>query len=158
MKSKIKQYHPQIIGALLCLVLGILSGYSVKAADSVWYLSLNKPFFNPPPWIFAPVWTLLYIMMGIALGILLKDKIKNWRLILIFVIQFIFNLIWSPIFFYYQNIGLAFIDISALWVLLVVFMFAARKQRVVFFLFLPYIVWVSFALMLNFSIYRMNVI
>lgn len=158
MVSKIEKYCPEIIGSLLCLTLGMLSGYSVQVSDSLWYASLSKPPFNPPAWIFGPVWTLLYFMMGVAFGMLWKDRVKNQRLILIFITQFIFNVLWSPIFFYYQNIGWAFLDLCALWITLVVFMFVARSQRVILFLFSPYILWVTFAGLLNFSIYKMNII
>ena len=158
MLSKIKQFRPEITGSLLCLALGILSGYSVKAADSLWYMSLIKPTFNPPPWVFGPVWTILYLMMGAALGILWKDKLKNGYLILIFTMQFILNLLWSPIFFYYQNISLALIDICALWILLIFLVYGARNQRPIMALISPYLFWVTFALLLNISIYQMNVI
>lgn len=158
MVSKIEKYCPETIGSLLCLTLGMLSGYSVKVSDSLWYASLSKPFFNPPAWIFGPVWTLLYLMMGVALGMLWKDRVKNQRLILIFITQFIFNVLWSPIFFYYQSIGWALLDLCALWISLVVFMFAARKQWAIVLLFFPYFSWVTFAGVLNFSIYKMNII
>lgn len=156
MTSTIKKYFPEIIGSLLCLTLGMLSGYSVKIADPQWYTHLSKPVFNPPAWIFGPVWTILYLMMGAALGTLWRNKLKNEHLILVFKVQLIFNLLWSPIFFYYQRIGWAFLDIVALWISLVVFMVLARKQRPVFLLFSPYFAWVSFALILNFMLYVMN--
>ncbi len=155
---KFKRYYPEIIGSLLCLTLGMLSGYSVKTSDFVWYASLSKPIFNPPSWIFGPVWTLLYLMMGVALGMLWKDKINNKRLILIFTMQFMLNLFWSPIFFCYQSIDLALLDISALWVSLVVFMYAARNKRAILLLFFPYVLWVTFAVILNFSIYKLNIV
>lgn len=156
MTPKIKKFYPEIIGSFICLTLGFLSGYSVKVSDSIWYANLSKPVFNPPSWIFGPVWMVLYLMMGFAVGMLWKNRIKNERLILIFAAQFILNLLWSPIFFYYQSIGGAFLDICALWVSLVVFMFAVRKQRTILLLFFPYFLWVTFALILNFSIYQMN--
>jgi tryptophan-rich sensory protein len=134
----------------------MFSGYSVKASDSIWYTSLSKPVFNPPAWIFGPVWTLLYLMMGVAFGVLWKDRTKNTRLISIFATQFMLNLLWSPIFFYYQSIGWALLDLCALWVALVIFMFAARNKRNILLLFFPYILWVTFAMILNFSIYQMS--
>ena len=155
---KVKEYYPEMIGGLLCLTLGMLSGYIVNASDYLWFASLSKPVFNPPAWIFGPVWSLLYLMMGAALGMLWRDKIKNKRLIYIFTMQFVFNLLWSPIFFYYQNIGWAFLDICALWLSLIAFMFVARNQRAILLLFFPYIFWVTFALILNFSIYKMNIL
>lgn len=158
MISKIEKYYPEIICVVLCLGLGILSGYSVKAADSVWYMTLKKPIFNPPSWIFSPVWTLLYVMMGVALGRLWKEKAKSTFLIILFGVQFFFNLIWSPFFFYLQRIDWAALDIGALWFSLIIFMIFARKKRLIFLLFLPYILWVTFAMILSFTIYKMNVI
>lgn len=154
---KLKENYPEIIGASLCLILGILSGYGIKAADSFWYLSLNKPAFNPPGWVFGPVWTLLYLMMGAAFGKLWKEKIKNKVLIVVFILQFVLNLLWSPLFFYCQRIDLALIDISALWISLMALMLLARSHRTVFLLLFPYMAWVTFAVALNFSIYLQNV-
>ena len=155
MKTKIKKYSPEILGSLLCLILGMCSGYGVKSS-SIWYTSLIKPVFNPPSWLFGPVWTLLYLMMGVALGKLWKQKTKNKQFIFIFVIQFIFNLLWTPIFFCYHYIGLAFLDLCALFVLLAVLLFAVRHQKSIMLLLLPYFLWVTFAGILNFSIYYLN--
>jgi len=156
MMSKIVRFYPEVIGALLCLMLGIFSGYSVNAGHSLWYANLTKPFFNPPSWLFGPVWSLLYVMMGVALGRLWKDKHKNKYLILIFAMQLVFNLSWSPIFFYFEKIGLALLDICFLWGSLALLMFLARKKLDVFILFVPYILWVTLAFVLNFKIYQMN--
>lgn len=153
---KIEKYWPEIIGSLICLTLGMLSGYSVNAADSLWYAALKKPIFTPPNWVFGPVWTLLYLMMGVAMGILWKDKSKNKRLILIFTLQLILNLLWSPLFFYYHNIGGALLDICALWIALICLIFFARGQQIILFLMLPYVVWITFAALINFNIYQMN--
>lgn len=158
MRLRIEKYYPEIICALLCLGLGILSGYSVKAADSIWYTTLRKPIFNPPSWVFSPVWSLLYLMMGVALGQLWKERAKNKFLISLFGLQFFFNLLWSPFFFYFQRIDWAVLDIGALWSSLIIFMICARKKRLIFLLFLPYILWVSFAMILNITIYKINVI
>lgn len=157
MKSTFKKYQAEIVGSLLCLLLGLLSGYSVNASDPFWYVNLNKPSFNPPAWIFGPAWTVLYLMMGAALGKLWKDKANNKLLITLFIIQFIFNLAWSPLFFYFHRIDWALADIDALWLSLFIFMIAARHHRSVFLLCLPYLLWVSFATFLNFSIYTMNI-
>ena len=156
MKVKIAYHYPEIIGSLLCLVLGMLSGVGVEASDMVWYNALHKPVFNPPAWVFGPVWALLYLMMGVVLGRLWKDRKKNWHLIVVFIIQLVFNLLWSTLFFHCHRIGWALLDLSALWVSLVVFLAWALHQRVIMGLFLPYFVWVSFALILNLSLYSMN--
>lgn len=156
MIALIRKYLPEIIGSITCLALGMLSGVSVKASDSLWYASLAKPFFNPPGWIFGPVWTVLYLMMGWVLGMLMRDRTQNKFLILIFILKFIFNLMWSPIFFYFQNISLAFFDICLIWILLAMFIFVGRKQQKIILLMSPYFLWVSFALVLNLSISLMN--
>lgn len=156
MVNSVKDYQSAIIGVLLCLTLGILSGYSVQVGDMTWYASLIKPNFNPPNWIFGPVWSALYIMMGTVLGRLWNEK--NQILLFLFVSQFIFNLLWSPLFFYYHRIDLALYDISLLWLSLVIFMVMAWRThcRTIFLLFTPYLLWVSFAGVLNLSIYRLN--
>lgn len=150
------KFAPEMIGALVCLSLGMLSGYSVSNADFSWFASLAKPSFNPPEWLFGPVWTILYLMMGTALGKLWKHQPKSSALIGLFLLQLFFNLIWSPLFFHFQRIDLALIDIVALWVSIIVFMVAARKESIIVLLFTPYVLWVSFALVLNICIYELN--
>ena len=154
--SKIKKNYPEFVGSLLCLSLGILSGFVSHASDSLWYMNLHKPFFNPPAWIFGPVWTVLYCMMGTAFGILWRERSANKNLISLFLFQLLCNLAWSPIFFYAHRIDLAFLDICILWMSLIFFMIFARKQKLVLILFAPYFVWVTFALLLNFSIWTFN--
>lgn len=153
-----KKYSFEIIGAIFCLTLGILSGLGVEGGTSVWYLGLNKPSFNPPSWVFGPVWTILYIMIGIVLGKLWRNKSQNQGLLLIFILQFILNLSWSPLFFYFERIDLALYDLCLLWATLFTFVILARHQRTIFLLSLPYLLWVSFALLLNFSIYKLNIV
>lgn len=153
----VKKYKIEIIGALICLSLGLFSGFLSQSGDTAWYQSLHKPSFNPPSWLFAPVWTVLYIMMGVALGKLWREKAQRKLLLSLFVVQFIFNFVWSPLFFYFHRIDLALIDISLLWISLVIFLTAALKVRTVYWLFAPYFLWVSFAWVLNFSIFTHNI-
>ena len=155
--KNIIRYRLEIFGIIICLGLGMLSGYLVKGGDSAWYINLNKPSFNPPNFVFAPIWTLIYIMIGIALGKLWKNKSQNKSLLFIFAVQFILNLLWSPIFFHFHKIGLALIDAILLWFsIILLIIFAYKKHRIVFFLFIPYILWVSFAVLLNLSLYLLN--
>ena len=156
MKYFIKQYKSEIVGSMLCLSLGILSGYSANSGDSIWYASLSKPSFNPPSWLFAPVWTIIYLMIGAALGKVWNNKEHNKLLLIIFGIQFILNILWSPLFFYFHRIDLAFYDLGLLWTSLLTFMLLASRQRSIFLLCVPYIMWVSFALLLNWKIYILN--
>jgi benzodiazapine receptor len=158
MVNSVKKYRSEILGVLLCLTLGLLSGYSVQVGDMTWYASLIKPSFNPPNWIFAPVWSALYIMMGIVLGRLWNEK--SQMLLLVFATQFILNLLWSPLFFYYHRIDLALYDIGLLWLCLAIFMALAWRShyRTILLLFTPYLLWVSFAGVLNLSIFRLNLL
>ncbi len=155
MKKNIKNYSPEIIGALFCLTLGMLSGYIAHSGDTLWYQSLTKPNFNPPAWIFAPVWTILYIMMGFALGQIVKIQ-NNRNLRLLFVIQFTCNIVWSYLFFRIHRIDLALYDLTALWIALSALLIASYRHRIIFLLLIPYFIWTSFALILNFKIYLMN--
>jgi benzodiazapine receptor len=141
---------------MLCLSLGMLSGYGANSGDSIWYASLNKPSFNPPSWLFGPAWTILYLMMGTALGKIWNNKAHNKLLLIIFSIQFILNMLWSPLFFYFHRVDVALYDLSLLWISLLTFMVLAWKQRSIFLLCLPYIIWTCFALLLNYTIYTLN--
>lgn len=140
----------------LCLVAGFIgSTFTVTDPDS-WYADLNKPSFNPPSWLFAPVWTTLYILMGIAFYLILKER--NSRIaITLFLSQLILNTLWTIIFFWMQNPLLAFIEIIILWLMMV---FTIRefyvKSRTAAYLMLPYLLWVTFASVLTLSIHLLN--
>lgn len=153
----LRQYRLEIVASILCLSLGIASGWVGQSAESDWYLNLHKPSFNPPGWVFGPVWSILYIMMGIVLAKIWRVRQQYPALLSIFVVQFILNLIWSSLFFRLQRIDWALLDLALLWVSLLVFMTLARKLRTVYLLMIPYVLWVSFALALNVSIFKLNV-
>lgn len=142
------------IGIITCLSLGILSGISVSVGDSSWYMHLHKPSFNPPNWIFGPVWSILYVLMGIAIGKIWRNHSVLQRIL--FFSQFILNLLWSPIFFYYHQIQFAFIDLCMLWIFLLALLFLVKKQTKIFILLVPYFLWVTFAGFLNYTILMMN--
>lgn len=156
MTTLMKKSVPEAAGIAICLALGYLSGLIMQASDPLWYASLIKPVFNPPNWVFAPAWTILYIMMGIALGKIYKCRTECGNLFIIFIVQLTFNLLWTPLFFYFHQIGLALIDITLLWLSLCIFIIVARKNRTIAMLFIPYILWVSFAWILNLCLYQMN--
>jgi len=155
MKINIKTFFPEIASAIFCLTLGMLSGYLAHSGDTVWYQSLHKPHFNPPAWIFSPVWTILYIMMGIALGQIIKIK-NNQTLRILFVIQFTCNIIWSYLFFRMHQIDLALIDLTILWLALFALIIKSYKHKTIFWLLIPYFAWTTFAAILNLKIYLMN--
>ena len=148
------------ISILTCLILGGLSGISTTSAITGWYSTLIKPPFNPPNWVFGPAWTLLYILMGISFALIWnkgieKKEIKN--ALGIFVFQLILNLVWSLLFFSMQNPAIAFIDIVILWLAIIL---TIKKflpiNRTAAYLLIPYLLWVSFASLLNVSIWYLN--
>jgi tryptophan-rich sensory protein len=144
---------------LLPLIIGGISGYFTVSAISSWYSTLVKPSFNPPNWIFGPVWTTLYILMGYSSYRIYqspKSDIRNQALT-IYGLQLIFNFFWSILFFKFHLLGVALIEISILLVLLIM-MFIRFKQidRTAAFLNIPYLIWVSFATILNASIWYLN--
>jgi tryptophan-rich sensory protein len=143
-------------GSIICLTLGILSGILSGSGDSEWYQQLLKPEFNPPSWIFAPVWTILYIMMGVALGDIWTQRESYKILLILFVVQLLLNLAWSPLFFWFHRIDFALYDLILLWLVIIIFMFHARRLNRVMILFIPYFLWVSFALVLNLNINLLN--
>ena len=148
-----------ICSIALPLSVGSFAGIYTAKAVPVWYAALNKPSFNPPNWLFGPVWTVLYLIMGISLFLIWKQKsskARNWA-ILVFFIQLALNFAWSFIFFYFNQIGYALVDIILLWLSIVVMLFLFYKSnRIATFINIPYLLWVSFASLLNFSYYLLN--
>lgn len=146
-----------LVGVVVCLVIAAIEGRMTAANTSVWYYSLNKPSFIPPSSIFAPVWTVLYIMIGIAGGLIWHHRKKNYTLLIWFALQLFFNFLWPLLFFVGQSIGWALIDIVLLWVtLLVTLIHAYRYYKSVAYWLMPYFFWVSFAVILNFSFWILN--
>lgn len=144
---------------LLPLIVGFIGSLFTTPYIDTWYAQLNKPFFNPPNWIFSPVWTTLFILMGVAFFIILKKKnsAKKTRAILAFFIQLILNLSWSFIFFFLKNPGFAFLEIIILFLaILCTMLYFSRLSKLSAYLLIPYIAWVSFAAILNFYIWQLN--
>lgn len=157
-------FHSQtakiILSIILCLILGFASGLSSGDSIQTWYAGLNKPFFNPPNWLFAPVWTILYILLGIAVGRVwhnVSTQSKSYSPVYLFISQFILNLLWTYLFFGLQNPVLGLIDISILLILIILTIGAFRKvDGLAAKLMIPYLLWVSFATLLNGSILFLN--
>ncbi len=146
---------------MTCLVVGYLSGMVTRESITTWYPTLVKPVFNPPNWLFAPVWTILYLMMGLAGGLVwnkIETDEKNVKLAFkYFIIQLALNAVWSFIFFYLHNPFLAFVEIILLWLMIYeVYNQFKRIDKNAGLLFIPYLLWVSFAGVLNFSIWWLN--
>ena len=142
------------------LLVGAIAAFFTQAGVHGWYSAANKPSYNPPNWVFAPVWTALYIMMGIALYLVWKsdtDKAVKQTAIILFAIQLTLNFLWSFIFFYAKQPGWAFADIIALWlILLLTAIWFGKISATAAWLLVPYIFWVSFASLLNFYIWKHN--
>jgi benzodiazapine receptor len=133
---------------------GLLIG--INNIPGEWYQSLVKPSFNPPNWIFAPVWSVLYVIIGFVGARTFLDH-RDTTAMRFWVAQMIFNFSWSPLFFGFQEIALALIVIIALLISIVGFIVVSRKQDgLSALLFTPYLAWVAFATLLNASIFLMN--
>jgi translocator protein len=140
-----------IAGVVGC---GMLIG--INNIPGEWYSSLTKPSFNPPGWIFAPVWSLLYAVIGFTGARTFLDH-RPTTAMRFWAAQMIFNFAWSPLFFGLHEIALALIVIIALLISIVGFIVSSRKQdHLSSLLFLPYLAWVGFATLLNASIFLMN--
>ena len=157
---KIKDLAGAFIAVAICLSAGAIGSIFTTPAIPTWYAGLNKPFFNPPNWIFAPVWTTLYIMMGIAAHLVSKELKKNEEAakgLAVFSVQLILNAVWSVVFFGAKDLFLALIVIAILWFLIALtIMQFGKVSRNAALLLYPYIVWVSFASVLNAAVWLMN--
>lgn len=126
------------------------------APPGAWYQTLNKPSWNPPPWIFGPVWTLLYLGMAVAAWLVWKRAVQGHALRLYFV-QLALNAAWTPVFFGAHQPGAALIVIGFLWMAIFLTLRAFQAvSRPAGLLLVPYLVWVSFASVLNFTLWRLN--
>lgn len=146
------------LGIISCLVIGFLGSLATQSNVNEWYTTLNKPSFNPPNWLFGPVWTLLYIMMGISFGLIwnTKKSLANhataW-----FGSQLLLNLSWSFAFFYCESpLGALIIIVLLLVCILKCIKIFQPLSTLAAYLLFPYLFWVSFATILNFEIWRLN--
>jgi benzodiazapine receptor len=142
------------------LAIGGLSGLATARSVTVWYPTLNKPPFNPPSWLFGPVWTALYVTMGVALCLVWREGWERPEVrtaMVLFAVQLALNALWSLLFFGMRSPALAFAEILALWVAIVATTIAFWGIRTTAgALLLPYLAWVTFAAVLNGSIWWLN--
>ena len=145
---------------IICFAAAGLGSLFTFSSIPTWYASLDKPFFNPPNWIFSPVWTLLYFLMGISLYLILLNGWQDReakRGIILFFAQLLLNVAWSFLFFFLHNPAIAFIIIILLWIMIFLSIFQFLKiNKLASYLLIPYLLWVSFASILNFSIWQLN--
>jgi tryptophan-rich sensory protein len=144
-----------------CLTVGYFSGMATRSSVTTWYPLLEKPFFNPPSWVFAPVWSLLYMFMGVAAGKVWQrvefEKQTVQKALVFFWIQLALNALWSVLFFYWQNPFLAMLELLLLWLMIYeTYLKFKVIDKVSGYLMLPYLAWVSFAGLLNASIWWLN--
>lgn len=133
---------------------GLIAGLTNMPGE--WYQSLQKPFFNPPSWLFGPVWTTLYVMIGVA-GARIWQRAPKSAAMQLWFAQMAFNLMWSPAFFGLQNPELALVVIAGMLATIIAFMVKAKPiDRISTLLFAPYLAWVSFASVLNLSLAWLN--
>lgn len=148
-----------VISIFVCLVAGLIGSIFTISSIPVWYATLNKPFFSPPNWLFAPAWTILYILMGIALFYVWKaPKVKKTNEgLMLFGAQLIFNVIWSIVFFGFRSIvgGVLSIVVLLILILMTTAQFYRIDKRAAY-LMVPYLLWVCFATMLNIAVYFLN--
>jgi translocator protein len=141
-----------VVALLLPLAVGAIAGRFTAAAIPGWYASLNRPAFSPPNWVFAPVWTALYLLMGISLYLIWQlppSKARN-RALLVFGLQLLLNFAWSFLFFYFKQMGLALVNIVLLWLCIVAMIVLFRRLKPwAAWLNIPYLLWVTFATVLN---------
>lgn len=156
---KVKMY-PLLFSLLICLSAGLVGSVFTYQAIPTWYVTLTKPSFNPPNWVFGPVWTMLYVMMGISLSIVWKKRSKKPEKrsgLLYFSLQLILNALWSIVFFGMHSPLAALFVIVGLWA----FIFSTIRNFLVIskiagWLLIPYLLWVGFATLLNLSIVILN--
>jgi translocator protein len=149
-----------IISLLLCYGVAAAGSIVTTPAISGWYESLQKPYFNPPNWVFGPVWTVLYALMGIALYLVWKKagkQKKEIKAIQIFAMQLALNFLWSFMFFGLHAITWGLLTICLLWVAIAFTIIMFKPiSRTASLLLLPYLIWVSFAFLLNGAIFVLN--
>ena len=145
---------------LVCELAGILGALTTQTGSSTWYQALAKPWFQPPSWVFGPVWVLLYALMGIAAWRIWRRGMEQpgvRRALGLFVLQLVLNAAWSPVFFGAHQIGLALAILAALWLVLAgTIRVFATLDRTAAWLLDPYLAWVTFALVLNAAILHLN--
>jgi benzodiazapine receptor len=149
-----------VMSIVICQLAGVIGSIFTTPAIPTWYASLEKPSFTPPNWVFSPVWIALFVLMGIAAFLVwnkgLSDKEVKIALS-IFVAQLILNVLWSAMFFGLRSPLAGFIEIVILWiVILLTILYFLKVSKMAGILLVPYILWVSFAAVLNFSIWRLN--
>ncbi|MCK9393577.1 MAG: TspO/MBR family protein [Candidatus Paceibacterota bacterium] len=156
---KIQKYIKPLLFAIICLTVGFLSSWFTGEGVAATYLSLTRPIFAPPGWLFGPVWAILYAMMGVSFYLIWekRNEFKINTASTLFFVQLFLNFFWSIIFFRWHNLSLAFYEILILLIILFFnFYYFKKISKTAAYLLIPYILWVFFATILTFSILNLN--
>lgn len=148
-----------LISIALPLGVGAIAGMFTAQAVPEWFASLNRPWFSPPNWVFGPVWTFLYLLMGISFFLIWKqDANRNRKLaFVVYFVQLLLNFAWSFIFFYFKMIGLALVEIVLLWLTIVAMLVLFHRVKpAAAYLNVPYLLWVTFATILTAGYFWLN--
>ena len=154
------QFIPFVISLVITLAIGFTASLVTRPQIPGWYEGLQKPWFNPPPWLFAPVWTSIYIMIAIAAYLIWKHRRPSLKYRItrnIYIIQLILNFSWSIVFFGLHQILAALVVIALLWSsILFNYVWFSKYSKAAAWLLVPYLLWVTFAAILNLNIYLLN--
>ncbi|MFA5249606.1 MAG: TspO/MBR family protein [Candidatus Paceibacterota bacterium] len=159
--QEIKQKISLFVFIAIVEAIQFLGAFPALGAVTTWYPDLAKPFFNPPNWLFAPVWTILYLLIALSGWMIWKEREGKERAVdlalTVYSIQLVLNAVWSYLFFGSRLLGLAFGEIVILWLAIAanIYFFKRISKRAAYLL-VPYILWVSFAALLNFSVWQLN--
>lgn len=148
------------VSIVVCQLAGFIGSFFTRPSIPAWYTTLKKPPFTPPNWLFGPVWITLYVMMGVSLFLVWREGLKDRKVrvaLSIFGVQLALNTVWSMVFFGLRSPLVGLIEISVLWIAIVLtILYLFRVSATAGLLLIPYILWVSFAAVLNFFIWRLN--
>jgi len=154
LKNKILSF---VLFLIITYSASFIGGMATISFKEPWYSELIKSNFNPPDWIFAPVWTMLYFLMTLAIWFFWHSKKRDMNTVYIYFIHILFNTTWSVVFFAYHNILLALINLMILLGLIIILILRFKRvNKVSAYLMIPYLLWSSYALFLNFNLFLLN--
>ncbi len=159
-RTRARDIVEAVVSIVVCQGAGLIGSLATFPSIPTWYASLEKPPFNPPNWVFGPVWTTLYTLIGIAAFLVWRKGIRNREVKIalgIFLVQLVLNTLWSVIFFGLNALAGGLVVIVVLWIaILLTIITFFRISKAAGALLIPYILWVSFATILNFSLWQLN--
>ena len=146
-----------LLFALITYSASVIGGLVTVGFKEPWYSLINKPTFNPPSWVFAPVWTTLYLMMTIAIWLFWHSRNRDMNTIYIYFIHIVFNATWSIVFFGMHQILLALVILLILIFLIIILILRFKRVNMLsYYLMIPYLLWCCYALVLNFNLFLLN--